>query len=115
MIESTDNRPSDLEQRLAEWAQAEPAIDEVRLRRNLLERMGGRSRGRTPLVLAATAATVLAVLIGLESVRMRQTPEGGTSEVAYEPSENVILVLREGKRPIYLVTEPVKPGEGGAR
>jgi hypothetical protein len=114
MSEPKDNRPSDLERSLADWAYAAPAIDEAQLSRNLLERMEGRPHRRAPLVLAAAAA-VLAVLIGVESVRMRQTPEGGVSEVANEPSENVILVLREGKRPIYLVTEPVKPGEGGAR
>lgn len=115
MSESRDKRLSDLEPRLAEWAHTDPAFDEAQLRRSLLERMEPRRRRRTPFVLAAAAVVVLVVLIGLESARMHPARNGGTSEVVYEPAENVILVLREGKSPIYVVTEGEMPGEGGER
>ena len=115
MNEPKGNRPSDLERSLADWAHALPAIDEAQLKKNLLKRMEDRPRRRAPLVLAAAAAAVLVVLIGLESVHMRPDRNGETSQVIYEPVENVILVLREGKRPIYVVTEAGMPGEGGER
>ena len=105
MSEPKDNLTSDFERRLAEWTHVEPAVDEAQLKRALLERMAGRPRRRAPLVLAVSAAAVLAMLIGLEAIRVHPARTGDVSEVVYEPQENVILVLREGKSPIYVVTE----------
>lgn len=115
MSETKNNQASDLERRLADWAQAEPAFDEAQLRRSLLGRMKPRPRRRTPLVLVTAAVVVLVVLIGLESIRVHPARNGDSSEVVYEPADNVILVLREGKSPIYVVTEGGMPGEGGER
>ncbi len=112
MSDPRDRRQPDLEQRLAEWAHTESAVDEAQLRSNLLERMGGRPRRRAPLVLAAAAAALLAVLIGLESIRTHPARSGASSEVVFAPADNVILVLREGKSPIYVLTEGGK-SQGG--
>lgn len=115
MSETKNNQSSDLDRKLADWAQAEPAFDEAQLKKNLLGRMEDRPRRRARLVLAVAAVAVLAVFIGLESIRVRPAGYGDNSEVVYEPADNVILVLREGKSPIYVVTEAGRPGEGGER
>ena len=109
------NLPEELEQQWRDWMEAEPAIDEGRLRRNLEDRLPDRRpRYRAPLVLAAAAATLLVVLIGLESPR--QPPILTTAEVSgvvHETGDNVILMLREDGDPIYVLLESADGGRGG--
>ena len=104
----------ELEERWQEWSQLEPAIGEEQLRRNLLDRIPDRRpRPRARLALVAAAASLLAVLIGLESTRRPPPPpvaEGPA--VVHETGENVILILRENKTPIYVLTGPTADGEG---
>ena len=108
------NDQRDLEKRWREWSQSEPSIDELQLKRNLLERIPiRRSSSTTRLVLAAAAASMLALLIGYESSRQPiSLPAVETPEVVYETGPNVILVLREGAEPIYVLTEPSTRGAG---
>jgi hypothetical protein len=95
-----------LESQWRDWASTEPTIDERQLKRNLLARIPDRkSRTRSRLVLVA-AASLLAVLIGLENTRQPRQPMIAVSEVVHETGANVILVLREGGEPIYIATEP---------
>jgi ferric-dicitrate binding protein FerR (iron transport regulator) len=99
--------PPELGKQWREWASTEPAIDERQLKRNLLERIPGRRyRTRSRLVLIAAAASLLAVLIGLENTRHPRQQLRADYEVVHETGANVILVLREGGEPIYIVTEP---------
>jgi hypothetical protein len=114
-----DNRqfdlPTEVEKQWREWSRTESTLSEAELKRAMMERTRDRySRRRTPLVLAAAAAGLVAVLIGLESNRRQSVPIG-PSEVGmvHETSENVILVLREGRNPIYVVTDSSADGEGG--
>lgn len=98
----------ELEERWREWSQLEPAIGEEQLRRNLLERIPDRRpRPRARLALVAAAASLLAVLIGIESTRRPPSPPivEGPMEVVHETGKNVILVLREGGDPIYLAVD----------
>jgi hypothetical protein len=97
----------DLDRRWKEWSETEPRIDETRLKRELLARLPEtRSLGTGRLVLVAAAASMLALLIGYESTRQPGTsPPVEASEMVYETGPNVILVLREGAEPIYVVTE----------
>ena len=104
----------ELEERWREWSQLEPAIGEEQLRRNLLDRIPDRRpRPRARLALVAAAASLLAVLIGLETTR-RPPPqpimEGPA--VVHETGDNVILILREDKNPIYVLTESRAKSEG---
>ncbi len=95
-----------LEQQWREWASTEPAIDERQLKRNLLQRIPDRkSRTRSRLVLVAAAASLLAVLIGVENTRHSRPPAFADGDVVHETGTNVILVLREGGEPIYIATE----------
>lgn len=99
--------PPELEKKWREWASTEPSIDERQLKRNLLARIPERRfRTRTRLVLVAAAASLLAVIIGVENFRQpaRQTISDG--DIVHETGTNVILVLREGAEPIYIATEP---------
>ena len=64
-----------------------------------------RSRPRTRLVLVAAAASLLAVLIGIESSRRPRGTIATEESVVHETGANVILVLREGNEPIYIATE----------
>jgi hypothetical protein len=99
--------PQELDRQLREWASTEPAIDEQQLRRNLLERIPDRKfRTSSRVVLLAAAASLLAVLIGLENTRQPPQPGVAGGEVVHETGANVILVLREGGEPIYIATEP---------
>ena len=99
--------PPELETQWREWASTEPAIDERQLRRNLLARIPDRTpRTRSRLVLVAAAASLLAVLIGLENTRQPRQPVITDGEIVHETGANVILVLREGSEPIYIATEP---------
>ena len=99
--------PPELERQWREWALTEPAIDERQLKRNLLQRIPDRSfRTRSRLVLVAAAASILAVLIGIESFRNPRPPAFPDDAVVHETGANVILVLREGGEPIYIATEP---------
>jgi hypothetical protein len=100
------NPPPELEAQWRDWASTEPAIDERQLRRNLLARIPERrNRTRSRLVLVAAAASLLAVLIGLENIRQPRLPVISDSEIVHETGANVILVLREGGEPIYVATE----------
>ena len=107
--------PPDLEERWREWSQTEAEIDERQLRRNLLERIpGGPLRRRTRLVLVATAASLMALVIGFETLRQPTSqPVSSAPEMVYETGENVILVLREGADPVYLLTESSRQSGGG--
>ena len=90
-----------------------PAIDERQLRQNLLERIPDRRpRARSRLVLVAAAASLLAVLIGLENIRQPRQPVISDSEIVHETGANVILMLHEGGEPIYVATEPPKKRVG---
>jgi len=104
----------ELEEQWRDWSQSDPALDEAQLRRNLLMRIGDRGpRRRVRLVLVAASAALLAVLIGLESTR--RPADLATVEEAklvHETANNVILVLREAKAPIYVLTESTVNGEG---
>jgi len=98
--------PPELERRWREWADTEPAIDERQLRRNLLQRIPDhRSRTRGRLVLVAAAASLLALVIGIETIRRPQPPIVSGEAMVHETGSNVILVLREGGEPIYVATE----------
>jgi hypothetical protein len=107
MNDRNPDLPPELQRQWREWASTEPAIDEQQLKRNLLSRIpDNRPRTRTRLVLVAAAASLLAVLIGLESTRRPQPPVNLNGEIVHETGSNVILVLREGGEPIYVATEP---------
>ena len=98
--------PPELERKWREWASTEPVIDERQFRRNLLRRIPERkSRTRSRLVLVAAAASLLAILIGVESTRHPRPPAHSDGAVVHETGANVILVLREGAEPIYVATE----------
>ena len=98
--------PPGLEQQWREWVGTEPSLDEQQIKRNLLDRMPDRrSRPRTRLVLLAAAASLLAVLIGIESSRRPRGTIATEESVVHETGANVILVLREGNEPIYIATE----------
>ena len=105
MKDANGERP-DFEDRWRKWSRAEPSIDEHQLRRNLLDRIPDpRLRVRPRVVFAAAAASLLAVLIGFEATRQPSSPVAVEEPAAvYETGDNVILVLREGGEPIYVVT-----------
>ena len=109
-------RPTEgFDRRLREWSQTEPTIDELTLKRNLLQQLTPRrTRTKTRLVFAtAFAGSVLALVIGLNTMRVTVPPAAQTeTSVVHEVGENVILVLREGGEPIYLATEPIADSEG---
>jgi len=107
MNDRNHDLPPGLEEQWREWATTEPEFDESQLKRNLLEIIPDRtSRPRARFLLAAVAASFLAVLIGVEITRQPVVP--GVAEelaVVHEAGANVILVLREGNEPIYIATE----------
>ena len=106
MDEKDHDLPPGLEEAWREWSTAEPDIDEIQLKRNLLAKIPDRMpRTRSRLVLVAAAASLLAVLIGLENSRQPQQPVFSGAEIVHETGANVILVLREGAEPIYVATE----------
>lgn len=104
----------DFEEQWRKWSQAEPAINEQQLRRNLLDRIPApQPQVRPRVVLVAAAASLLAVLICFEAVRQPGWTPTAFEEpaVVYETGNNVILVLREGGDPIYVLAEgPASPG-----
>jgi hypothetical protein len=102
-----DDVTSNLEDRWREWSNAEPAFDERALKARLLDRIPrSRPQIRPRLVLAAAAASLVAVLIGFDAVR-RPPDMMAVEEPAgvHETGANVILVLQEGGEPIYLATD----------
>ena len=108
----------ELEERWREWCQLEPAIGEEQLRSHLLGRIPDRSpRPRARLALAAVAASLLAVLIGVESTRRPPSLPivDGPAEVVHETGDNVILVLRENGDPIYVAVDRSENTNGGGR
>lgn len=108
-----DNR--DFEKEWRDWSTSEPSFDERRLKAHLRQRLPERRPSwSVRLVLAAAAASMLALLIGYESSRQPITlPTVEPPEVVYETGPNVILVLREGAEPIYVLIEsPRADGKG---
>lgn len=98
--------PGDVESRWREWTETKPAVDERQLRRNLLQRIPDRRRRATGrLVLVAVAATLLVVLIGVDTLRRPHPGDVSPEGLVHETGPNVILVLREGAEPIYVATE----------
>lgn len=116
-----DGKPNDhspeIEERWREWSRSEPAIDEDQLRRNLLARIPvRRHQPRVRLVLVAAAASLVAVLIGLETIRPPSDPVvSEVPAVVHKPGDNVILVLREGGDPIYVLVDRAQDSHGGGR
>lgn len=107
MDEKSHDLPPGLEEHWRDWSTTEPVIDEIQLKRNLLAKIPDRRpRTRSRLVLVAAAASLLAVLIGLENTRRPRQPVLSNAEIVHETGANVILVLREGREPIYVATEP---------
>jgi len=104
--------PSGFEQQWKDWASSETEIDGDRLRRDLLERISEPSPSpRMRLVFAAAAASVLAMIIGIGSLRRPPATSTADDAIVHDAGANVILVLREGKEPIYIATER-SDGEG---
>jgi len=104
----------EFEERWREWSRLEPEIDEEQLRSHLLARIPDRRRRpHARMALAAAAASLLAVLIGVELTRRPPSLPivEGPTEVVHETGDNVILVLREGAEPLYVLTE--SPNETG--
>jgi len=67
-------------------------------------------------VWVAAAASLLAVLIGLETTRVRPGGSGVEEQaVVHDPGDNVILVLREGGDPIYVLIDRSENTNGGDR
>lgn len=98
--------PSELEAQWRQWAETEPSIDERQLRRDLLQRIRDRrTRPHHRLVWVAAAASLLALVIGIETTRRPLPLTASGDSVVHETGANVILVLREGSEPIYLATD----------
>ena len=75
MDKNRNHLTPELEEKWREWSQLEPTVDEVQLRRNLLDRIPDRHRRpRARLALATAAALLLAVLIGVETNRTPPAP-----------------------------------------
>jgi len=105
----------DFEKEWRDWSTSEPSFDERRLKANLRQRLPGTRPSRSVrLVLVAAAVSMLALLIGYESMRQPLSPPAAAAtEMVYETGPDVILVLREGAEPIYVLTEPPRAdGEG---
>jgi hypothetical protein len=116
MTDRKHELPPELETQWREWADIESAIDEQQLRRNLLARIPERrTRPRTRLVLVAAAASILALVIGIETTRRPQPSTISEAAVVHETGSNVILLLREGTEPIYVATEVSSTGNGEDR
>jgi hypothetical protein len=112
MNDHENDLPPSLEKEWREWTATEPAIDENRLRRELMQKIPDRGpRPARRLVLVAAAVSLLAVIIGIESVRGPQATVATDDLVVHETGSNVILVAREGMEPIYIATERSN-GEG---
>jgi hypothetical protein len=89
-------------------------LDERQIAETIRSRISERRRPVTrPLVLVAAAASVLVALVGVEWVRDRPVMEPVVSAplVHHAPS-GVILVVREGKTPMYVLTESVSERTG---
>lgn len=114
----TDRDPP-VEQKIAErwrdWSRKRPLIEEAQLRARLLDRISEPVRGpRVRFVMAAAAASLLALMIGVQTSRRTEAPVAPAEPlVVHETGDNVVLILREGKEPIYLLTEPTKSSGGG--
>jgi hypothetical protein len=105
--------PPSLEEEWREWAAIDPTLDEIQLKRTLLKKIPDRRKRPGPrLVLVAAAASLLAMIIGIESVRRPPTTVVRDVAVVHEAGPNVIIVVREGMEPIYIATERSN-GEGG--
>jgi hypothetical protein len=105
--------PPGLEEEWREWATIDSALDENQLKRTLLEKIPDRRKRPGPrLVLVAAAASLLAMIIGFESVRRPPGVEVLDEAVVHDTGANVILVLREGNEPIYIATESANNRKG---
>jgi hypothetical protein len=103
--------PPGIEDQWREWATIDPAFDEIQLKRALREKIPERRpRPGTRLVLVAAAASLLAMIIGIESIRRPPGIEVMNEAVVHDTGANVILVLREGNEPIYIATERSNAG-----
>lgn len=102
------------EEQWREWTEVDSEVDEQRLKGELLVRLPDRRvRPRARFVLAAAAASLLAVIIGLQANRPTRPPASdGSPEVVHETGGNVVLILREGKEPIYVVTDSTTTTNG---
>ncbi len=107
--------PSDFEQQWREWANADSDLNEAEVRKYLLERIPDRRLSRrSRLVLVAAAASLLAVFIGVRSSWKPPEREHLEGSIVHETGSNVVLVLREGKSPIYVLTDRTVD-DGGKR
>ena len=98
--------PPELERQWRKWVDSEASIDEGQLRRHLLARIPDRrARPRARLVWVAAAASLLALVVGIETTRRPRPSDVPGSAVVHETGGNVILVLREGGDPIYVAIE----------
>lgn len=105
--------PPAFETQWKDWASSEPRIDETQLKRQLRQSLPDRyPRRKIRLVLVAAAASLLAVMVGIESFRRPPAPATGDESAVHETGSNVILVVREGMEPIYIATERSKGGKG---
>lgn len=104
--EKNDRAPG-IEKQWREWSRTEPKLDERQIRRILLNRIPDRRRQpKMRLVMVAAAASLLAVLIGMETLRAPSDPVmAEVPAVVHDPGENVILVLREDGDPIYVAID----------
>lgn len=106
--------PPGLEEEWREWAAIDPTLDEIQLKRTLLEKIPDRRKRPAPrLVLVAAAASLVIVLIGIETIRhpaISVSPDEWSA--AHEIDEGVVLILREGKEPIYVLTGSTRNDEG---
>lgn len=108
------NLPPGLEEQWRDWSEQEPAIDEIQLKRNVLQRIADRSpRPLMRWVAVAAAASLLAVIIGIETVRGPSAP-GLVEEPAmvHELGHNTILILRENGEPIQVVIDRLGSEQG---
>jgi hypothetical protein len=107
---------ADFEERWRRWSKAPPVLDEDQLRLSLASRATSRRRlALRPLVLTAAAASLLmAVVLFDQSRPSPQQVPSTTAPVVHEANDDVILILREGKGPIYVLKEPTR-NTGGER
>jgi hypothetical protein len=117
MTERPRNRGMELEDPWRDWSHSEPSLDEEQLKRALASRISSsRSGVRAPLVVAAVAASVVLVLVGIDQGgRPQSQPPTVSAPPVHDPAGDVILILREGKAPIYVLTDPDPRSQGGSR
>lgn len=109
------DRTSKFEQQWREWLNTDSALNEAQVRKGFLERISDRRfTQRSRVVLVAAAASVLAAFIGIRLARPPSGPDEIRQSMVHETGPNVVLVLREGKSPIYVLTDTTDD-DGGKR